>query len=362
MKDPEPDWTSSERWMARALVTTVGQSTAVCLQPETILGLIETGGDAPDADRLLGHVAECPHCRREYAELRAALNEADTLRQTTGSGMGAALEPVLPQSGRAAPESELRLRLLTPQKLSLAPLRRRLTPMLALAAAALLLCALLWRASIGRSDSTHPAAGQDLPTGVAEIAGLDPRLIQNLRTMLETGDVSWPPALAELNAIGVGRGGSPESRGIVPIQPVGTLVSSDRPTLTWRLPTSCRSCLIVITDAQRHQVAEDRISLSPGRSEFSWTPPKPLKPGRTYLWQATDQDNGASSPVAAFAVLSRNEVEAVSAASARLRNHPDLLGALYARYGLLDDARSALADSNTPQARALLAAVQHLRR
>ena len=51
--------------------------TPECLEPDVLIGLIEQGGDYPDAGRLMAHAATCGNCRREYGEMRQTLKLAD---------------------------------------------------------------------------------------------------------------------------------------------------------------------------------------------------------------------------------------------------------------------------------------------
>src|ERR1041385_3254177 len=55
---------------------------AQCPPPDMLLELIERGGEHPDSERLLLHIAECGECLRDYGELRQTVQVSE---QTTNA-------------------------------------------------------------------------------------------------------------------------------------------------------------------------------------------------------------------------------------------------------------------------------------
>ena len=77
---PESDRTSFERELAAALQHEEGAYTADCLDPSALMALIENESvsDRPDQ---IAHLAECPFCRKAYAEMQQELRIAAAARE-----------------------------------------------------------------------------------------------------------------------------------------------------------------------------------------------------------------------------------------------------------------------------------------
>jgi hypothetical protein len=124
------------------------------------------------------------------------------------------------------------------------------------------------------------------------------------------------------------------------IQPVGTVVLSDRPAFRWSALEGASSYVVEVYD-QRF----NRAAASPALSATSWTPPESLERGAVYSWQVKARTEGQEitspqppSPQARFRVIEAAEATRLAAAQ---RDHGAshlLLGLLYAQAGLLDDA------------------------
>ncbi len=167
---------------------------------------------------------------------------------------------------------------------------------------------------------------------------------------------------------GSGRGDSLTLRG-----PIGTRVLSDRPILRWqRLPGAPPETKyeVSITDSDFNEV-----ETSPSLSTTEWRPRRPLKRGAIYVWQVIarvgDQEVARApkpdKPKAKFQVLNPAEAAEIARARKTYAGSHLVLGALYARAGLLDEAEQefeALRNANpgSPVAQKLLGRVRALRR
>jgi hypothetical protein len=144
-----------------------------------------------------------------------------------------------------------------------------------------------------------------------------------------------------------GRGGvlmgGPEEEDTFTVRgPVGTVIESDRPTLTWSpMPDA---------DGYKVYLFEDR---SPAASEESevvketqWTIPRALNRGRIYRWEVVALKDGDEiakaprppSPDARFKVLDADKALELINAQKVFGNSHLTMGTLYAHDGLLQDA------------------------
>ena len=83
------------------------------------------------------------------------------------------------------------------------------------------------------------------------------------------------------------------SKGFALLGPVGTTTSERRPQFSWQpLPGAIRYS-VAIVDARLHPVQR-----SPALRTTVWRPRRPLRRGRTYLWQVTATLRGGSKVVA----------------------------------------------------------------
>jgi anti-sigma factor RsiW len=83
------------------------------------------------------------------------------------------------------------------------------------------------------------------------------------------------------------------NKGFALLGPVGTTISETRPEFSWQpLPGAIRYS-VAIVDARLHPVQR-----SPALRTTVWRPRRPLRRGRTYLWQVTATLRGGSKVVA----------------------------------------------------------------
>jgi hypothetical protein len=152
------------------------------------------------------------------------------------------------------------------------------------------------------------------------------------------------------------------------LSPVGTLVSTDRPTFRWKPLAGATSYSVDVYDSNLRNVERaDRISTT------DWTPSKALERNQTYTWQVTAIKNGEelSSPVppapeAKFKVLEKSKAEELDRVRKSYPASHLIPGSLYERAGLLDDAEREFqslvsANPKSTVARKLLENVKSLR-
>ena len=140
------------------------------------------------------------------------------------------------------------------------------------------------------------------------------------------------------------RGDSPEAPPSFLLGPVGIVVEEDRPVFRWRPVARAREYLVTVS-------TEDGETLikSPPVVTTEWTPAHPLKRGQSYLWQVTAATaSGAITaprppePEARFRVLEAQTLEGLQEARRAASGSHLVLGILYAKAGLLDDAEREL--------------------
>ncbi len=164
---------------------------------------------------------------------------------------------------------------------------------------------------------------------------------QEVKAVLTNRRVNAPPELQGLiGRTGVLMGTSGDGPGFSLVGPVGTVVRADRPEFQWRPLTGATSYVVAVFDSDFNKVASSQPQ--PGTR---WSPAGSLKRGERYSWQVTaiKDDKEILSPAppapdAKFKVLDASKSRELEQAQ---RAHPGshlVLGILYERAGLLDDA------------------------
>ncbi len=127
------------------------------------------------------------------------------------------------------------------------------------------------------------------------------------------------------------------------LTPVGVVVEEDRPALRWRSMPGARHYVVTVSNERGGALVK-----SPPLSTTEWAPP-PLSRGKTYLWEVTAHTaSGATTapqppaPEARFRVLDRASLEALREARRSPSRSHLVLGVVYARAGLLEDAEREL--------------------
>jgi hypothetical protein len=149
------------------------------------------------------------------------------------------------------------------------------------------------------------------------------------------------------------------------MQPLGTVVESDRPIFRWTAEPEAVSYELGIYDAEFEPVMQS------GRlTGTEWRPSKPLRRGAMYSWEVTAHRSTGPitippppQPQARFRVLSSHAFAELQRTRAHYGDSLLVMGTLYARNGLLDDAERAwneLARDN-PDSAAIRELLAHLR-
>ena len=179
--------------------------------------------------------------------------------------------------------------------------------------------------------------GQGRAGGLDSLSPSQQRLVTTLLTSarVETPRMPWEGGGGDTLMGGSGDGVSFSLR-----SPVGKVVETTRPTLRWTPLAGAESYVVTVRDS-----AGRMIATSAPLSAAEWSVPQALRRGGVYSWKvlAVKGDEEVVSPPPAapdarFKVLEAAQAEELKQAR---RLHPRahlLLGALYARAGLLDDA------------------------
>jgi hypothetical protein len=189
-----------------------------------------------------------------------------------------------------------------------------------------------------------------------------------VKSALIASQVGAPPFIAGLaGRAGMLRGASEGVRFALQ-SPVGTAVLTDRPTLRWKRLEGASSYTVAVYDSSFNPVAS-----SPPLGATEWTVPQALHRGLTYSWQVTATKEGklvpsptSPAPEARFLVIDQARANGIAQAEQQYSKSHLVLGVLFARAGLLDDAERELkalvrANPRSAVARKLLASVGSLR-
>ena len=158
------------------------------------------------------------------------------------------------------------------------------------------------------------------------------------------GETLDPPALylSLLSGPGQTRGSSSPRSSARALHPVAEIVESSRPLFSW---TSVPDAVYNVS-VYRGMLP---VASSGDLHSTSWTPAEDLHRGVTYTWQIRVRARGNSvviplptQPMARFAVLSENGENQIEEARHSSPDDHRSLGLLYARLGILEDARSEL--------------------
>lgn len=177
--------------------------------------------------------------------------------------------------------------------------------------------------------------------GLTQLAAADRTMVEQAvaQKRIERGE-----ALADLAANGgvlLGAAGE-VTRGKL-LQPLTTVVESQRPVFRWQ-PVAGATYRVSVYDTGYNVVAQS-VSLAANE----WQPPMPLLRGARFSWQITVRQRGATftvpmppAPEARFRVLGEQAEAEISQARGAADGSHLILGILYARAGLLDQAEQEL--------------------
>ncbi len=208
---------------------------------------------------------------------------------------------------------------------------------------------------------------QGRAAGLDSLSPSQQRLVTTLLTTarVETPRLPWEGGGGGDTLMGGSGGGVSFSlRG-----PVGKVVETARPTLRWTPLAGATSYVVTVRDS-----AGRTVVTSAPLTAAEWSVPDSLRRGVVYSWKVLAVRGGEevvspppAAPDARFKVLEAAQAEELSRARRRHPRSHLLLGALYARAGLLDDAerefrRLAEKNPSSPVAQKLLRDVRARRR
>ncbi|MCW3053888.1 MAG: hypothetical protein JWN14_3058, partial [Chthonomonadales bacterium] len=159
------------------------------------------------------------------------------------------------------------------------------------------------------------------------------------------------------------RGGSTDPSIPTLLQPVGTLILEDRPTLRWKPGAGAQNVTVTVRrvpDANEADPNEEQKGAN--ITGTTWKVVKPLQRGKRYRWQIATPDGGVS-PIGEFLVVDMQTASTLGHAAQDYVGQHLTLGILYAKAGLLDAAEAELTTipQTDPQFATAHALLQHLR-
>ena len=218
----------------------------------------------------------------------------------------------------------------------------------------------------------NDAGGQVVVNQRGQLEGLQelpPDLKESVERALATRRLGVSPALRGWSA-GVNnlRSGLETPGSFGPLDPIGIVIETDRPTFHWQPLEGAQHCTVTVYDSKLRQVAS-----SGPLTRKEWTTPNALERGVTYSWQITALKEGETFlspkpplPEARFRVLDQRAFDALAKLKQSAGNSHLAMGVFYWKHGLLDQAERefqalAVANPNSPAVRELLANIRFLR-
>jgi type II secretory pathway component PulM len=181
----------------------------------------------------------------------------------------------------------------------------------------------------------------DAQGNIEGLAALPSVYQQVVKSAIDTGQVKTPQSISSLRGkTGVLMGGGKEGVAFALVSPLGTAVSSARPTFRWQNLAGATGYTVTVLDMDFNPVSK-----SPVLDSTSWTIAEPLERGRNYVWVVTAIKDGkevkspvAPAPEARFKVLDKEMADEVLKTRRAYRDSHLISGLVYAQAGLLDEA------------------------
>jgi hypothetical protein len=218
---------------------------------------------------------------------------------------------------------------------------------------------------VNAAVAAPPAAGarHDNTQLSDEIAALPDDLRSAVSATIQHGKLQFPTDVGRARRHASSPTGAPAANTTFALLgPFGEATSDTRPEFSWQALPGATHYSVAIVDTALHPVQH-----SGKLRKTVWRPKRPLRPGRTYLWQVTATLHGgsrvvASEPAPSEAVLRIVPVKLTDEMARFRKDHQDshlVLGALYAQAGMLTESEDELkkvppGDSSYRTARTLL--------
>lgn len=189
---------------------------------------------------------------------------------------------------------------------------------------------------------------------------LPPEYLAILEQTTRTGQLGVPEDIAALNRKAELLLGAPEKpKAFALKQPLGEAVLSGQPSFIWDRMPGASTYRVAVYDEQFQKVLE-----SSDLPSTEWRPDQTLAGNHIYSWTVTAQTNGdrvrapvPPAPEAKFAVLTDTDAGRLEEARRRYPGQHLLLAVLFARAGVLAEARKELAADGSELARKLEASL-----
>ena len=233
-----------------------------------------------------------------------------------------------------------------PGRVAVVPARRWQFPTFAAVAAAVVLLAVLSRPAL-TPVSEKAQLLTDRSGHHADLAGLPADVRSAVEDALRTGELGASPALAALRPPPGTLAGTTEAVEFRALSPVGTVTRDLSPALRWTRLDGATSYVVTLMEVNGdHPWTSGELPAT----QTSWTPPHPLTPGATYLWQVEAQRGSdiidrapkPPAPEARFQVLADAQRAELARLQGRYDAFPLVMAAALARDGLTEEAASQL--------------------
>jgi hypothetical protein len=173
------------------------------------------------------------------------------------------------------------------------------------------------------------------------LEGFDDSSLKMAKAALASEGLAKPKVLDELSSPPIKLLGQEPSETVFQlIGPMGKVITSEHPVLSWSELTGATSYVVSIFDANFN-----RVTTSPAMSKTTWTVPAALSRGGTYSWEVAATKDGklitaplAPAPRAQFRLIEADKLNALSKLKQQKPASHLALGLMYARFGLLGDA------------------------
>jgi len=173
------------------------------------------------------------------------------------------------------------------------------------------------------------------------LEGFDESSQKIVKAALAGEGLAKPQVLEELSAPPIKLlGQSPSETVFQLLGPMGSVITKERPTLSWSELAGATFYVVSIFDANF-----DRVASSSALFGTNWTVEVPLRRGGTYSWEVAANKDGklitaplAPAPRAQFKLIEANKLNALSKLKQQKPSSHLALGLMYARFGLVSDA------------------------
>lgn len=206
----------------------------------------------------------------------------------------------------------------------------------------------------------------DTAGNMAGLEALPPALRNDVVRALRERRLAVAPELQHLSTAKGRLMGTPhDGQQFAVISPVGVVVVDNRPVFRWRELAGASHYQVAVLDTEYRP-----ILTSPRLADTEWMPAQPLPRGKIYTWYVVAYRDGQEVQTpkppdaeARFRVLGQKEAEELLHLRQKYATSPLVLSVIYARYGLVEEARQQLRvlqqqNTHSPSVSSLLTQLQ----